>query len=80
LADIHHHGLGYFIETIDELLGLQLALTTPDINDGLKRILLERARAREQKDWKTSDTLRDKLAESGVGVNDSATGSIWYYL
>jgi cysteinyl-tRNA synthetase len=40
LADIHHHGLGYFIETIDELLGLQLALTTPDINDGLKRILL----------------------------------------
>ena len=80
LSDIHHHGLTYFIETIDELLGLQLAASTPDISDANKRLLLKRTRAREQKDWKESDRLRDELSSAGIGINDSASESIWYYL
>lgn len=79
LDQIHHHGLVSFIEAIDELLGLQLTTTTPDIDDEAKRMILERERARDAKDWAASDSLRDKLAEKGIAVNDTPSGSIWSY-
>jgi len=36
-----------------------------------------RARARAEKNWAESDRIRDLLAEAGVEVADSATGSTW---
>ena len=77
LAEIHRHGLISFLETIDELLGLQLLNSTPDIDDDTKRIILERARARDAKDWQTSDTLRDKLTEHGITLRDTHDDAIW---
>ena len=79
LSAIHRHGLVVFLESIDELLGLQLLDTTPDISDDAKRLILERRRAREAKDWQLSDRLRDALQESGVTVRDTATDTIWEY-
>lgn len=79
LDTIHQHGLIQFINDIDELLGLQLAEQTPDIDDDAKRLLLERQRARDNKDWHSSDNLRDTLAERGIVVRDTASGSIWSY-
>lgn len=80
IESIRQHGLKQLIEAIDELLGLELAQTTPDINDQAKEVILQRERAREEKDWATSDILRDQLArEHGIVIRDTATGSIWEY-
>lgn len=79
LKRIHQFGLGPLIETIDELLGLQLAAATPDITDEQKRKLLERLRAREDKDWATADRIRDELKADGLVTRDTSTGQIWEY-
>lgn len=79
LTAIHQFGLDELLKTIDELLGLQLLATTPDISDEIKRLLVERQRARDNKDWETSDELRDQLADKGVAIQDAATGSTWQY-
>lgn len=78
-ADIHQHGLRELIDAIDELLGLQLASSTPDIDESAKRLILERARARERKDWTRSDEIRDELAKKGVTVRDTSHGTLWNY-
>ena len=79
LTKIHRHGLLTFLETIDELLGLQLLDSTPDISDSIKRLIIERRHARDSKDWTTSDHLRDQLKESGIDVRDTTTDTIWFY-
>lgn len=78
--DIHEHAFIGFLESIDELLGLKLLETTPDINDDQKRLIVERVRAREQKDFRKSDELRDELEKSGIAVRDTASGPIWEYV
>lgn len=40
-------------------------------------VLQLRKNAREQKDWATSDLIRDKLNEVGIVVKDGAEGSSW---
>lgn len=46
--------------------------------DGLIRLLIElRAQARANKDWKTSDVVRDQLKALGVVLEDRADGTIW---
>lgn len=79
IEDIHHDALVSFLETIDELLGLQLLETTKDISDDLKRRIIERERARENKDWQAADRLRDEIEKSGITVRDTAHGSVWEY-
>jgi len=79
LDTIHHHALQSLLETIDGLLGLQLLETTPDISDDQKRLIIERSRAREEKDYARSDELRDELHKSGLTVRDTASGPIWEY-
>ena len=79
LDDIHQHGLDELIHTVDDLLGLQLETTTPDINDEMKQLIIERERARDNKDWAESDRLRDELSENNIVVRDTKHGSIWEY-
>jgi len=79
LEDIHQHALVSLLETIDEVLGLKLIETTPDISDDLKRLIIERTRAREDKDFARSDEIRDELTKNGIAVRDTASGSIWEY-
>ncbi len=79
LDEIHQHGLVEFIRTIDELLGLQLESSTPDIADDAKMAIIKRERARESKDWAQSDELRDELLKKGIAVRDTPSGSIWTY-
>lgn len=78
--DLVHRASFYdLIQMIDELLGLQLEVTTPDISDEDKRHILERMRAREAADWKRSDEIRDALAKNGLTLRDTAHGTIWSY-
>ena len=77
MASIHQYGLVQFLETIDDLLGLQLCESTPDINDEEKMLILKRRRAREVSDWKLSDKLRDELLERGIKIRDTSNDTIW---
>lgn len=76
---IHQPSLEQLIETIDDVLGLAIAASTPDITDAQKQLIIARERARDSKDWKASDKLRDELSKEGIAVRDSASGSIWEY-
>ena len=77
--EIHQHALMTFLEMIDQLLGLDLLGTTPDISDDAKRLIVERARVRENKDYERSDEIRDELAKEGVAVRDTPSGQVWEY-
>ncbi|MFC1959733.1 cysteine--tRNA ligase [Chloroflexota bacterium] len=46
--------------------------------DGLIKLLVDlRQQARANKDWATSDQIRDELAELGVALEDRADGTVW---
>lgn len=79
LEDIHQHALVTFLESIDDLLGLKLLETTPDVSDDVKRLIVERTRVREEKNYTRSDEIRDELAKSGIAIRDTASGPIWEY-
>ncbi|MEO7904891.1 MAG: cysteine--tRNA ligase [Candidatus Saccharimonadales bacterium] len=76
---IYRHGLIHALESIDELLGLNLIGSTPDIDDDAKQLILQRERARDAKDWGTSDQLRDQLLRRAIVVRDTNDGSVWEY-
>lgn len=67
-------------QKVDELFGLNLIAESPNIDDDIRRIIFERETARERKDWAEADRLRGLLAERGIGVKDTPTGSVWEYL
>jgi cysteinyl-tRNA synthetase len=79
LEAIDPQALTDILETIDLLLGLQLLTTTPDVSDEIKQQIVERARAREAKEWVAADRLRDALLQHNITVRDTASGSIWEY-
>jgi len=79
LDNINQQSFIQLLETIDYTLGLQLIESTPDISDDVKRIILQRNSARENKDWVIADELRNQLLESGVILRDTNNDSIWEY-
>lgn len=79
LEDLHEDAFNAFLQTVDDLLGLKLLATTPDINDDQKRLIIERQRARDQKDFNRSDSLRDELLATGIIVRDTVSGPVWEY-
>jgi cysteinyl-tRNA synthetase len=77
---IHHHALVSFLETLDDLLGLELLSSTPDISDEQKQRIIARTRAREQKDFKESDKIRAEFEEQDLNLRDTPHGVVWEYL
>jgi cysteinyl-tRNA synthetase len=77
LDDIHQHALVSALETIDETLGVKLLESTPDISDEQKQLILERERAREGKDWQTSDKIRKQLDSQEIALRDTSSGPVW---
>ena len=65
---------------IDELFGLRLIAETPDVPREVYDLLRDRDAARAERDFAKSDEIRDLLAERGVGVKDTPSGGVWYYL
>ncbi|MEO5627960.1 MAG: cysteine--tRNA ligase [Candidatus Saccharimonadales bacterium] len=64
------------LATADAILGLNL-LSQPDIDSEQKQLLKDRQKARDAKDWATTDAIRDKLLEDGIAVRDTPNGQIW---
>jgi cysteinyl-tRNA synthetase len=68
---------------LDQVLGLDLArdigkpAAAPPLPEGAAQLIEARAAARRDRDWATSDRLRDQLAEMGVSVADTPEGQEW---
>ena len=52
-----------------ELKGIDIAL--------VERLVAERVRARQQKDWATSDRIRDELFAMDILIEDRKEGTGW---
>lgn len=79
LDKVHRGSFVSLLETLDELLGLEIVNSTPDVDDDIKHLLISRRHLRESKDWVGSDKVRDELATRRITVKDSASGTIWQY-
>lgn len=79
LKNINHQTLINLLDTIDRTLGLRLIDTTPDINENLKQLIIERNSARSIKNWNRADEIRKKLLDNGIVLRDTISGSIWEY-
>jgi cysteinyl-tRNA synthetase len=66
------------IATIKSVLGIDLS--RDDIDDDQKALLVQRAQARDDKDWARSDSIRQELLETGIKVRDDRPGQIWNWL
>ena len=71
-----------FRELGGEILGVvperEEAGADAEREDGLVRLLIDlRNRARANKDWAAADTIRDRLKELNVVLEDRADGTIW---
>lgn len=64
------------INNFELLTGLRLGSRT-DLNDSQKELLLKRQIARDNKDWKQSDCIRDELLSQGVQINDTRFAQLW---
>lgn len=65
------------INKIDKILGLKLLdykCDEIDIQDDIKALLEDRLKARESKEWATSDRIRDELLMLGFIVKDTENG------
>ncbi|OGZ29639.1 MAG: cysteine--tRNA ligase [Candidatus Niyogibacteria bacterium RIFCSPHIGHO2_01_FULL_45_28] len=61
----------------DRIFGLNLLALKPlKIPAKIKKLAREREKAREVKDWKTADSIRNKIQKSGWQVEDSPKGPI----
>jgi cysteinyl-tRNA synthetase len=63
-----------------EILGLtdESSSDNAAVLNGLMDVILDiRAKAKANKDWATSDAIRDKLKEIGITVKDGKDGATW---
>jgi len=67
---------------IDEFIGLELTkvMSKKAVDSNIQELLLARANARTNKDFKLSDELRDKLQSAGIEVKDTPSGQEWNWL
>lgn len=77
LDKIQRSALNQLFDWLDDVFGLRLTTTTPDINDEQKRLVMERSRAREQKDWARSDKIRLQLTDQGINLRDLNGRTVW---
>lgn len=76
---LNYQNLIELLEFIDDLLGLNLLGSTPDIPDEIKQKIIERNAARTEKDWVKSDKIRDELLSKNIVLRDTPKKSFWEY-
>jgi len=64
------------LRDLDRVLGVLPDETDP-LEPELAALVQERAAARANRDWATSDRLRDELLGRGVAVEDTRDGQRW---
>lgn len=70
--------MAQLLKEFDKVLGLKIDENDKNSNDKLpeevEKLVEERKKARENKDWKQSDILRDKIKEFGYIIKDTKNG------
>jgi cysteinyl-tRNA synthetase len=66
-----------FLERIDSVLGIFVPTTTAAVDMDVEKLIQERDAARDSKDWKRADEIRDELLAKGIKLEDSAGGTKW---
>ena len=63
----------------DQVLGLELdrGVERKEISTEIQSLLDARMKARAEKNWALSDSLRDQLAAAGIEIHDGADGQSW---
>ncbi|MNE74621.1 Cysteine--tRNA ligase [compost metagenome] len=70
---------GEFTAFVFDVLGLTIEKASSDgaLTAAMDLVLDMRKAARENKDWSTSDKIRDRLTEAGIVVKDGKDGVTW---
>ena len=68
--------LGFFQKNPHDWLGINKAKKDLDA-DSIEKLIEERTKARESKDFQKADEIRKKLSEKGIEIEDTPDGTIW---
>ncbi len=66
-----------FVNRLRAHLGDLVSIDGGSADEAIAKVIDARARARANKDWASSDRLRDALAACGVAIKDSKDGTTW---
>lgn len=61
---------------LDAVLGV-LKRPTVNLDQSTEVLIQKRERARQDKNWKIADQIRDQLAKMGIVLEDTAGGTKW---
>lgn len=63
-----------------DILGINIKKNNKGVDEAeIEKLINDRKIARENKDFKTSDKIRDELAEKGIVIEDTPLGVRWSY-
>ncbi|MBD3328388.1 cysteine--tRNA ligase [Candidatus Peregrinibacteria bacterium] len=65
------------IDRINKVFAILKPTGILPLSQDLQKLINEREIAREQKDWKRADEIRDELLEHGVVLEDTSDGTKW---
>jgi len=65
-----------FLKEIDEILGV-IFKEKDEIDEDIDKLIKEREEARNNKDFETSDRIREELKGKGIELEDTSDGTIW---
>ena len=68
--------LGFFQKNPHDWLGINKAKEDLDVNS-IEKLIEERTKARESKDFQKADEIRKKLSKKGIEIEDTPEGTIW---
>jgi cysteinyl-tRNA synthetase len=66
-----------FIEKIDKVFAVFMPQEDDKLSEEVEDLINKREQARKNKDWETSDKIRDKLAKKGIILEDTSEGTVW---
>jgi cysteinyl-tRNA synthetase len=66
-----------FLKRLESALDNAIVFNGSTPEEAIDRVIEQRTQARKNKDWATSDRLRDVLLEVGVALKDSKDGTTW---
>ncbi len=69
---------GEDIESVLAALAGRFGVVAGPVDQMVEALLAKRTQARDDRDWATSDAIRDNLADLGVIVEDTANGARWH--
>jgi cysteinyl-tRNA synthetase len=79
-ASVSKKTIDYCIDMLNEhgnVLGLLQNKNKNTIDSEVEELIKNRKQARNNKDWKTADEIRDKLKEMGIVLEDTPQGTKW---